>query len=274
MKTLFNQIKSASPVLYYCGIAHLALFIILVLVSVIDHRQLLGINLWIKPIKFAISIAIYCLSWPLFLQYLPYGQLKRRFARFTAFALIFEILAIGSQAARGEMSHYNQSGVYGKVLFALMGVVIVSQTFFALYIGIRFFKVKGAEYNPVLPYPASQNDLGPNDAAISLALLWAIRLGILISCFFALEGGVMASRLSHSVGAADGGVGLPILNWSRIAGDLRIAHFMGMHALQIIPLFVVIAKVKRARPAILFSAFYFILVSLLLINALVGRPLF
>jgi hypothetical protein len=274
MKTLFNHIKSTSPVLYYCGIAHLALFIILILVSVIDHRQLLGVNLWIKPIKFAISIAIYCLSWPLFLQYLPYGQLKRRFARFTAFALVFEMLAIGSQAARGELSHYNQSGVYGKVLFALMGVVIVSQTFFALYIGIRFFKVKAAGHNQVLPYSAFHNDPGPNAAAISPALLWAIRLGILISCFFALEGGVMASRLSHTVGAADGGVGVPILNWSRIARDLRISHFMGMHAMQIIPLFVVIRKLKKARPAILFSAFYFVLVSLLLINALMGRPLF
>jgi hypothetical protein len=265
MKSLFNQIKSASPVLYYCGMAHLALFISLIIVSAIDHRQLLGVNLWIKPLKFAISIAIYCMSWPLFLQYLPFGRLKRRFARFTTFALSFEMLAIGSQAAKGELSHYNQSGIYNQVVFALMGLVIVSQTFLALYVGIRFFAVKADQLGTAARV---------NTTWISPALLWSIRLGIIMSCFFALEGGVMASRLSHTVGAADGGQGLPILNWSRVAGDLRIAHFMGMHALQVIPLFTVLTGVKKARPAILFSACYFILVSLLLVNALMGRPLF
>jgi hypothetical protein len=264
MKTLFKQIKSANAVLYYCGLAHLVLFLILIIVSAIDQRELLGVNLWIKPIKFAISIAIYCLTWPLFLQYLPYERLKRRFAKFTSFALSFEMLAIGSQAARGELSHYNQSGIYNQVVFALMGLVIVSQTFFALYVGIRFFAVKADQLSGTARLTMS---------TLSPALLWSIRLGIIMSCFFALEGGVMASRLSHTVGAADGSEGLPVLNWSRIAGDLRIAHFMGMHALQLSPLSVIMTGMKKARPAILISVVYFILVTLLLVNALMGRPL-
>nr|WP_294948658.1 hypothetical protein [uncultured Mucilaginibacter sp.] len=254
MKTLLTRIKNNSPALYYCGIAHLALLLLLLLIMQFDHRQLMGINLWIKPIKFAISIAIYCLTWPLFLQYLPFERLNKRFANFTVFAMTFEMLAIATQAARGQLSHYNNSSIYNSVLFGLMGIVIVSQTLFALYMGIKFFRVKARQITP--------------------ALLWAIRLGIITGCVFALEGGLMASHLAHTVGAPDGGPGLPLFNWSRIAGDLRIAHFMGLHALQVVPLFVVLTSVKSARPAIIFASVYFVLISFLFYNAMLGRPLF
>jgi hypothetical protein len=254
MRTLFNRIKGISPVLYYFSFGFLLLFFLLALLTQIDHRQISGVNLWLKPSKFALSIAIYCLTWPLYLQYLPDEKLKRRFANFTAFAMSFEVIAIVSQAARGQMSHYNISSTYNALVFSSMGIVIVSQTLFALFIGVVFFRIKAIKLSP--------------------ALLWAIRLGIIMSCIFALEGGIMASRLAHSVGASDAGPGLPILNWSRVAGDLRLAHFVGMHALQVLPLFVLIGRVKRSYPLQIFGILYFLLVSILFYNAMLGRPLF
>lgn len=253
MKSLFIKMKTNSLILYYCGLAHLLLLVLMIGIAQFDHRQVLGISLWVKPIKFAISIALYCLTWPLLLQYFPFQKLKRRFANFTVFAMVFEMVAIGGQAARGELSHYNVSTQVNALIFSMMGVAIVSQTVFSLWIGIRFFQVKALDLTP--------------------ALLWSIRLGIIIAGILATEGGVMASRLSHTVGAADGGPGLPFFNWSKLDGDLRIAHFFGLHALQIIPLFVVFTGLKNATPVIIFGTCYLLLITFLFFNAMMGRPL-
>jgi hypothetical protein len=50
--------------------------------------------------------------------------------------------------------------------------------------------------------------------------------------------------MAHNVGVADGGAGLPLVNWSTVAGDLRVAHFFGLHGIQIIPLFAFVLSKK------------------------------
>src|SRR4029453_17369977 len=125
------------------------------------------------------------------------------------------IILITMQAARGVTSHFNQSTPFNAIVFAVMGAAITVNIFAAAYVGFKFWTA-GAD----LPAP----------------LLWGIRLGLTIFVFASFEAFLMVRQRAHSVGLADGGAGLPFLNWSTLGGDLRIAHFFGMHSLQALPL--------------------------------------
>jgi hypothetical protein len=78
--------------------------------------------------------------------------------------------------------------------------------------------------------------------------------------------------MRHTAGAPDGGPGLPLINWSKEHGDLRIAHFLGIHSLQVLPAFGFFVS-KKTNQTILFGVAWFILVSLLLAQALYDVPL-
>jgi hypothetical protein len=164
----------------------------------------------------------------------------------------FEIFYIAIQAAKGQLSHFNLSTPIYSTLYSLMAIAATVVTIYTAYVGVLFFK----------------NDFPqlPN------YYLWSIRFGILIFVVFALEGFAMGSRLNHSIGALNDNSNLFIVGWSKTVGDLRVSHFIGMHALQVLP-FLSFYVLKNTKLTIAISILYGLLAIASFIQAIQGKPL-
>jgi hypothetical protein len=258
---LIRKLRGRNPLLFDVALAHLVLLLVLVVIAPFDGRTVTGINPWIKPMKFAASIAIYLLTLCWILYELPLREKTRGRVNWAIVGtLVVEIVLITMQAACGVSSHFNQSTVFDAVVFAVMGAAITFNILVAAYVALKFWTTKTRTPAPYL---------------------WGIRLGLTIFVLASLEGFAMVSLLAHSVGVADGGAGLPFVNWSTKGGDLRVAHFFGMHALQVLPLIGYMLSTKRSanlkwdsvRCVQAAGAVYAVLSLLLFIGAMAGYPL-
>ncbi len=239
------------------SLAHLALFLLLLPAVFLDPMQILGIGRWIKPMKFAISIAIFTGTMGWLLSYLQQSdRAVRVISRVIAFSMTGEMVLTAGQALRGVRSHFNNDSALDGGVFSLMGILIMVNTIAVLYATYLFFR---------------------RTSSASGAFLTGIRLGMVIFILASAEGGLIVTNHSHSVGALDGGPGLPLVNWSTTAGDLRVAHFVGMHALQALPLLGWVLDRRRAPGARRWiyatAGVWTVVTILLLLQALAGSPL-
>jgi hypothetical protein len=251
MLHFFEQLKERNEPLYYFGFVCLILGILFLGISFFSTVKVANSNAWFKPFKFAISIAAY--SWTM-CWYCHYIKDFNRvvFSATVILLLGFEIVYIAIQAARGQLSHFNLSTRLYATLYSLMAVAATGVALYTAYIGILFMKSDFPELSP--------------------QYVSAIRWGILIFVIFSLEGFVMGARLSHTIGGPDGGSSIPLLNWSTRYGDPRIAHFIGMHALQVLP-FVACYWLRSSREVTIVALLYLCLAGFTLFQALQGRPL-
>ena len=183
----------------------------------VDRRLILGINPWIKPIKFEISLIVYSLTLALLFSMLGEGGAwRRRRWRMSwgiGIAAAVEITLIALQSARGVASHMNYTTAFSGLVFAVMGVFIALNTALLAELLWLFCVTR-------LNRPAAE--------------VWGVRLGLAMILAGSLEGVWLVIHGAHTVGAPDGGAGLPFLNWSTAHGDLRVAHFFALHALQLL----------------------------------------
>jgi ABA4-like protein len=240
--------------------------------QLVDGRQVLGAPVWLKPAKFGLSVALAApvLAW-IIGQMASRRGLRRAAAVMTA-TLTLELVIITVQAARGVASHFNSTTAVEATLFGVMGAAITVFWVAQAYLALRAFRHTFA----------------------SPARTWAIRLGLAATLLGGAVGFLMPRPTpaqlaslragqptteigAHGVGVPDGGPGLPGTRWSTEGGDLRVPHFIGLHALQVLPLLAVWFERRRrggapARPVVAAGVAWIGLVAVTLWQALRGQP--
>ena len=245
-----QQLKYRNEILYYFGLVNLLAAIAFLVLAYTTTNMLNGVNAWFKPFKFALSTTCYCWAMLWYCHYLQNFDTPL-FNWTIIITLGFEVAYIALRAGRGELSHYNLSTSLSAILFSIMGLAATVATLYTAYVAVLFF----TNSFPALPG----------------YYVWSIRFALILFVIFAFEGFAMGARLSHSVGGSDDSLGIPILNWSKKFGDLRIPHFMGMHALQVLPV-LSFYVLKNTEAVFLVSALYFFLAAFTLVQALKGTP--
>ncbi|MEU9705893.1 hypothetical protein [Streptomyces sp. NPDC047981] len=245
---------------------------------IFDDRVLLGAPIWAKPLKFALSFVAYCMTLAWMLTLLPRARRLGWWAgTVVATAGLVEIALITLQAVRGRRSHFNNETPFDAAVFQAMGTTVVVLWLAALVIAVLLLRAR------ILDRPTA----------------WAVRLGSLIAVAGAAIGFLMVTPTpeqlaagddppivgAHSVGVPDGGPSMAVTGWSTTGGDLRVAHFFGMHALQVIPLLLLVLVTLaprfprlrdprvRLRLTLVASGTYAAVLALLTWQALRGRPL-
>lgn len=251
MIDFIHELKARNETLFYYGLFCLGLSIIFLFFSNYSTTQVYNVSAWYKPFKFAFSTFLFSWAMAWYCHYLTSFNITL-FNWSVILLLGFEIIYIALQASKGQLSHYNQSTPAYTILYSLMALAATLVTLYTAYVGLLFFKQ---------PFP----DLPQH-------YVWAIRFSILIFVIFSFQGFAMGSRLNHSVGALNDNSNWFIVGWSKTVGDLRVAHFIGMHALQVLPI-LSFYLLKNTKATIAISILYLLFAAATLAQALHGKPL-
>ena len=204
-----------------CAFFMIALFVVTLPAVILDERTIDGISVWLKPLKFNISLAVHFLTLAILARQLPHkvraGPTLSIFAVAAMGAMILEQIYMMIQAARGRRSHFNFDTDLESLMYALMGLGALLLVAVAIVLGIQILR-KGDRSKP----------------GLRLGSILGLGLGSVVTIVFA---GYMSSSGSHWVGTPSAqDLSIPFFGWSREVGDLRPAHFVALHMMQSLPL--------------------------------------
>lgn len=182
----------------------------------LDDRLFQGDNVWLKPLKFHLALAVYTGTLTLFAMLLPEGTFTSRWWRVyigvVTLCILAELAWIGGAAALGTASHFNVAGV-SAAIYGVMGVAAVTLTSLSLVMGLVFWRHRA----------------DPLKLAVALGLVLTFVLTVPVA-------GTMSSGTGHLVGTPVTGARFPLMGWSMEVGDLRLPHFLATHAMHVVPL--------------------------------------
>ncbi|CCH19399.1 hypothetical protein [Micromonospora lupini] len=257
------------PLMLLVG-AMAALAVVATVGILVDPRVLTGAPIWLKPFKFAVSFVLYgaTLAWMLSLLPRRSRIAERAVLVIVAVAVLENVWLVG-QVLRGQTSHFNSSTPLNTALFAAMGAAITVLFFAHLVIGIVVLIRR-------IPDRVAATAVGWGLGLSLLGMLAAVPMALPMQ-----DPGIEGISGAHSVGVADGGPGLPVVGWSTTGGDLRIGHFVGLHALQALPILAILLTRfatrldarTRVRLLVIAGGAYGVLTVLLTWQALRGQPL-
>ena len=210
--------------LFWLAIICIVVAVALIPLWIVDSRQLLGVSVWEKPIKFYISVAIFSFTYSWLSSFLTRGG---RWVRLTglviAVSLAVEIVIILAMASIGETSHFNVSTPTAIAIWSIMATFISIVLFSTIFISLMILFQKQQEFNLKLALA-----LGSINTAVGMGLAYLMTwpTAAQLANYQGIAG-------AHAVGVSDGGPGLPFLGWSTVAGDLRVGHFFGLHSIQV-----------------------------------------
>ncbi|UMP00281.1 hypothetical protein MJQ72_27735 [Amycolatopsis sp. EV170708-02-1] len=210
---------------------------------VFDDRSLVNAPIWLKPLKFTISVGLYAvtLAWLI-------GQLTRGKRLGWWLGTVFAVglgmdmaLLFWQIAVRGRTLHFNRETPVDQWINNMVanGAFTGWGATAAIAILLLFQRLPDRAMNSALRAGAALSVAG-----IGIALLMFGPNEQQKAQFRAGERPSIVG--AHAVGVPDGGPGLPVLGWSTVGGDMRIPHFFGIHAIQVLPL-VAFGLLKLAR---------------------------
>ncbi len=258
---LFGEWRRREPTLAAFAFVMVVAMAPTLIAMAIDARTFNGINVWMKPFKFELSTAVQMATLAWFWAYLDASIRARRSVRAIAWAIglifLIEVGYIAYRASLAEGSHFNTSTTAAAIAYPLMGIGILFTVAASAWIGVLVLRSSEGGISPTLRL------------AIGLGLVGGSILG-------AITGGYMSAQTGHWVGgvATDVG-GLPLFGWSRTGGDLRVAHFVGLHAMQGIPIIGYLVRNPPIGRTLVWASlvvwtaaaiFFFV-------QAIIGRPL-
>ena len=277
-RELTSEVWRRNPPLVALVLSMLVLAAVALLGLVVDPRVITGAPAWMKPLKFAVSIAIYAATLLWMLTFVPdRPRLVAAISWGIFLALGIEMVLIVMQVLRNTTSHFNQATSFDATVFTAMGALIAG--LWLLNAMVAFILARRRFAEPPIVWGVR---LGLVTGLLGMAVAFLMALPTPEQD--ALDAATGSSSIvgAHSVGVEDGGPGLPVVGWSTEGGDLRVAHFVGLHGLQVLPLFgLALARFgpawlpmrDRSRLVAIAASFWIALILLLTWQALREQPL-